>query len=115
MLPSRHRQRFPHQFGYLCGIVLLSLKLAAVADESYTVKPKDTLYDLARRHEIPVGQLAERNGLTKSSRLYVGQRLIIPSKSSPPTPARQPALNSSFQKAIDSARVVSGRWRYIVI
>jgi LysM repeat protein len=115
MLPSRHRQLFPRRIGCLCGVVLLSLKLGAVADESYTVKPKDTLYDLARRHEISVAQLAERNGLTKSSKLYVGQRLIIPSKSSPPAPVRQPAPNSSFQKAIDGARVVPGRWKYIVI
>jgi len=90
------------------------LVACALADQAYTVKPKDTLYGLARRHGISVNQLAERNGLSKDARLYVGQRLIIPTKSSPPTAAR-PVLNASVQKAIDVARVSPGRWRYIVI
>lgn len=90
------------------------LAAGAMADVTYTVKPKDTLYDLARQHGISVAQLTERNGLSRNARLHVGQRLIIPTKPSPPS-AAQPAPSSSFQKAIDDARVAPRRWRYIVI
>jgi murein DD-endopeptidase MepM/ murein hydrolase activator NlpD len=90
----------------------------ALADETYTVKPKDTLHGLARQYGISVSQLAGRNGLKRDARLYVGQRLIIPTRSAPAPAAPQtsrPAASSSFQAAIDNARVTPGRWRYIVI
>lgn len=114
MFRFRHSQFFARRLGWLCGIGLGMLALGAAADQTYTVKPRDTLYGLARQHGISVTQLAERNGLTKSAKIYVGQRLIIPSKSSPPSTA-QPALDASIQKAIDHARVAPGRWKYIVI
>jgi len=90
------------------------LAARAMADVTYTVKPKDTLYDLARQYGISVTQLAERNGLSRNARLRVGQRLIIPTKSSPPS-AAPPVPKAAFQKAIDDARVAPRRWRYIVI
>ena len=90
------------------------LALGATADETYTVRPKDTLYNLARQRGVSVAQLAARNGLNRDARLYVGQRLFIPSNSSAP-PAAQPPLNSTVQKVIDGARVTPGRWKYIVI
>lgn len=94
------------------------LAARAMADVAYTVKPKDTLYDLARQYGISVAQLAERNGLSRNARLHVGQRLIIPttSNSAPAAPpVARSAPSSSFQKAIDDARVAPRRWRYIVI
>lgn len=85
---------------------------AAWADErTYTVKARDTLSGIARRYDISVGQLAERNGLSRSAHINIGQRLIIPGTS--PTPA--PTLTSSVRKAITNARVSPGRWKYIVI
>src|SRR5688572_17449521 len=113
MLPSRHSQNCTRQLGWLCVVGLVLLALGASADENYTVKPKDTLYDLARQHGISVGQLAERNGLSRNARLHVGQRLIVPAKHSAP-PVAQSALNSSVQKSIDGARVTPGRWKYVV-
>ena len=95
------------------------LALTATADQTYTVKPKDTLYGLARQHGISVAQLADRNSLSRNARLYVGQRLVVPSKSAPApalsSPAPSSSLNGTTQKAIDSARVSPKRWRYIVI
>jgi LysM repeat protein len=98
----------------LCVVVLCWLALGAFADQTYTVKPRDTLHGLAREHGVSVAQLAERNGLTRNSKLYVGQRLLIPAKSSPP-PRSAAAVGPAIQKAIDSARVAPGRWKYIVI
>jgi murein DD-endopeptidase MepM/ murein hydrolase activator NlpD len=114
MWVSGHNPSATRRLAWLCVVGLALLAVGATADETYTVKPKDTLYDLARQYGISVTQLAERNGLSRNARLYVGQRLIIPSKSSP-SPAVRSAPNSAFQKAMDSARVTPGRWRYIVI
>jgi len=80
-------------------------------ERTYTVKARDTLSGIARRYDVSVSQLAELNGLSRSTHIYIGQRLIIPGKSSKPSPA----LNSSVRKAIANARVRPGRWQYIVI
>lgn len=101
--------------GRLCTVVLCWLAVGAFADQTYTVKPRDTLYGVAREHGVSVTQLAERNGLTRSSKLYVGQRLLIPAKNNSPPPRAAAAVSPSIQKAIDSARVAPGRWKYIVI
>ena len=85
---------------------------AAWAEErTYTVKARDTLSGIARRYDVSVSQLAERNGLSRSAHINIGQRLIIPGTSSTPAPT----LNSSVRKAIANARVSPGRWKYIVI
>ena len=106
-------------FGVGCraavGVMLCAwLTLVAQADQSYVVKRNDTLHGIARRHNVTVAHLADRNGLSKDARIYVGQRLIIPTKSPATTPAR-PRLGASTQQAIDKAAVAPGRWKYIVV
>ncbi len=44
----------------------------------YIVKTGDTLYSIARRFGVTVEALTHLNKITNSSRIYVGQRLIIP-------------------------------------
>jgi hypothetical protein len=95
------------------------------SDESYTVKRGDSIYSIARSYGIPPTVLAERNGLSGSSHVYAGQRLVIPAirtarrtPSPSEAPARNPAhtaLPRSIQRAIDQAPVRPGRWQYIVI
>lgn len=81
-------------------------------DRTYTVKRNDTLSAIARRNHISVNQLAERNGISRSAYIYAGQRLIIPTQ---PASSGSSPLASTVQKAITSARVSPGRWKYIVI
>ena len=96
---------------------------ALAADGSYTVKRGDTIYGIARRYGIPPAALAERNGLSRNSYVYTGQRLIIPGEVRGPGGRHQPAprrgahvaLPRSIQRAIDQAPVRPGRWQYIVI
>jgi len=83
-------------------------------DQTYIVQRSDTLYSIARGHGISISQLADRNGLTRDANVYVGQHLLVPSLSSPPSTAR-PVLGDSIQKAIDKAPVGPGRWKYVVI
>jgi LysM repeat protein len=51
----------------------------------YVVQPGDTLFNLARRHGINVQDLAAANNLDwRSSWLYVGQVIVIPTAGAPP-------------------------------
>ena len=48
------------------------------ANNTYIVKPGDTLLGISRYYGIRVSQLASANGLRWNSWVYVGQRLTIP-------------------------------------
>lgn len=84
-------------------------------DRTYVVKRNDTLYGLARQHGLSVAELADRNGISRNTQIYVGQRLIIPSKSSPPAKPVASALSPSVQKAVTAAPVSPRRWKNIII
>lgn len=92
---------------------------ATAADQAYVVKRNDTLYGIARRYALSTAELADRNGLSRETQVYVGQRLIIPAKSGPAAKADlKPAAaswNQSVQKAIADAPVSRRRWKYVVI
>lgn len=74
---------------------------AAAGGGAITAQPGDTLYSLSRQYGVSVAAIAATNGLTQSSTLTIGQRLVIPSPNSPaalgaaplgtvPTPAGAP-------------------------
>ncbi len=44
----------------------------------YRVEPGDYPGKIARRFGVPVDRLLQANGLTRSSRIYPGQRLVVP-------------------------------------
>ena len=52
----------------------------------YIVQPGDTLFSIARRFGVDMQELAQLNGITDPSTIYVGQRLRIPANA---TPARE--------------------------
>lgn len=91
---------------------------AAKADSkpiTYIVKRGDTLTGVADQYRIPLTRLAEYNGLAHTARLKIGQRLLIPTKSSSSSSGPSSALPASVRRAIDTAPVRRGRWKYIVI
>ena len=93
------------------ALVCSSFSLAA-ADLTYTVRRNDTLTDLAHQHGLTVGELATRNGLARTDKLRVGQKLIIPGSTAlNDGAASHPLLPRSLAKI----RVQPGRWNYIVI
>ena len=107
-----YRNYWIRQLAWWCTVLVFALALTARGDErAYVVKRNDTLYGLARKNGIAVSVLADRNGLASNARLFIGQHLVIPSKSS----NSRPALDKSIQKAIDTAPVKPRRWRYIVL
>jgi LysM repeat protein len=44
----------------------------------YIVRPGDTLYSIARRYRTTVAAIASANGIPDPRRIWVGQRLVIP-------------------------------------
>jgi LysM repeat protein len=73
--------------------VVLSLGLAlaapALADSTaiHVVQRGENLFRIALRYGLTVNQLAAANGLSNTSRIYVGQRLVIPNSSSSGSPS----------------------------
>ncbi len=51
------------------------------ADERVVeIQPGDTLFSLARRYQVSVETLRQRNGLDHTSRIRIGQKLIVPNQ-----------------------------------
>ena len=60
---------------------------------AYTVRPGDSLYGIAHRHNVTIGALLAANRLTLTSVIHPGQRLTIPGAAAatpPPAPAPTP-------------------------
>ena len=71
----------------------VSKPLAAAAGPSsvHIVNRGDTLMSIARRNNVPVGELAKANNLDQSARLSLGMKLTVPgSKSAAVAPVAQP-------------------------
>lgn len=64
-------------------VVLALVMVAAAGTADYVVERGDTLWELARRFDTSVSELAERNALSDPDRIVVGQRLVVPSEASP--------------------------------
>ena len=84
----------------------------AAADKNYTVKHNDTLTDLAHKYGLSVGELAGRNGLARTDKLRVGQKLVIPDAE---TAKNEAASSSLLPKELNRIRVERAKWKYIVI
>jgi N-acetyl-anhydromuramyl-L-alanine amidase AmpD len=96
-------------------MLCLALALSAPgAERVYVVQKSDTLHGIARRYGFSAAQLASHNGIPKNMHVRIGQRLVIPSKTTSSGPAASP-LGQSLQKAVDSAPVSPSRWKFIVI
>lgn len=59
---------------------------APSADQTvYVVRSGDTLGSIAARFGVSVSAIARANNITNPNRIYVGQRLVIPGVSAPPS------------------------------
>jgi len=83
-------------------------------DVLYTVAAGDTLYSIARRHNIAVQAITEANRLNSPFSLAIGQQLLLPavptnaSLNTAPAPTRTASRTPTRQKA---ARVASSGYR----
>jgi hypothetical protein len=124
------RAQLVKRLGWHAALWLLAWAIAGPraifgAEAYYVVRRGDTLFSIARHYSLAPSQLAERNGLSGSYHVYVGQRLLIPgltkhrapapAETPPPPPPAAGSLPRSVQRAITEADVRPGRWKYIVI
>jgi LysM repeat protein len=81
---------FTRQLVVILALFLLFVVGAATAhaDTTYTVRPGDTLFSIARAHGTTVQAIAAANNIVNPNLIYAGQQLIIPGAAvSPPPPA----------------------------
>lgn len=50
----------------------------AAPQQTYVVRPGDTLFRIALRFGVPLNRLIQANGITDPNRVFVGQVLVIP-------------------------------------
>lgn len=94
----------------LMGALLLVLVLVPLASAaSYTVQSGDTLFQIARRNNTTVAELAAANNLADPNMIMVGQQLEIPgqAQSSPVNTLQFTPLNSTTVAA-DQAHAYAG-------
>ena len=73
----------------LVSQLVIGVGLAEGANPVHVVSRGDTLYSVARRYGTTVNAIVQANGLPNSNRIYVGQRLVVPTSG-----ATQPAATS---------------------
>ena len=73
---------------------LQSEKVADVTPATtYVVRPGDSLWSIAKKHKLTVGDLTAANGIAANANLQPGKKLVIPAKSgavAAPRPPRRP-------------------------
>ncbi len=65
--------------------IVLPLAASGSSDDNmgaYTVKSGDTLSSIAAAHGVTVSSIVDNNGISASSKLYAGQKLLIPGAAS---------------------------------
>ena len=81
------------------GVLIFSFLFVLVpdvhADTTYVVKPGDNLFRIALNHGLTTQQLAQANGITNISHVYVGQVLRIPTPGTQSAPSTSPAATST--------------------
>ena len=81
----------------------------------YVVQRGDTLYSIARRHNMPVNQLLSLNNISNPSQIEVGQRLRVSGKAAATSGSRgstatAASSSSSSPRVASDARLVSWDW-----
>ncbi len=109
--PFDQKARAHRVFGLLLIVILLWGPTAAWAapaaqDGTYVVRPGDNLTIIATRLGVSPAALADANGIRNPNFIYVGQRLIVPSGSSP-TPQPGGGVIHVVQRGESLARIAA--------
>ncbi len=110
-IPAGYRVNVPHSLEQEAAIALLNKtptqqRSAPKESESsgyYTVVRGDNLYNIARMLGISMHELAAANNLTRNSKIYVGQVLVIPSTATTEKSVKEEPLVSVSSVKQDTA------------
>jgi len=99
-----------------------ALQAEKVADvtpaSTYIVRPGDSLWSIAKKHKLTVGDLTAANGIAANANLQPGKKLVIPAKSGavaatasapatpPPAKSARPAKAATPKPGVDGVRHV---------
>ena len=86
-------------------LVLATPAFARDGSVVHIVQPGENLYRISLRYGTTVKAIAAANGLTNTSRIYVGQRLTIPGGSSSPAPSTPSSGTHTVQRGENLYRI----------
>jgi LysM repeat protein len=90
---ARPRRRTPGR-GTLGAVVALALVVTAGAPAVITIRPGDTLWDLAKKHRTSVSALQQLNDLPGNGMIYAGDTLKVPGGGGGATAGRSHVVRS---------------------
>ena len=89
---------------FFLGIFFLpAIAMAQPKTVVHTVKPKETLYSLARQYNIAPRELAAMNGLDINTGLQIGQQIKVPSTS---TPVEQVPISPAKAQPVSDVKTI---------
>lgn len=84
---------------------------APLPTKTYVVKKGDSLYKIAKAEKVTIEQLAKANNLSNTSRLQIGQTLVIPTPVAKTETPAAPASTATASASAPSASTASdGRY-----
>jgi LysM repeat protein len=93
----------------VCAVALAALPISAAQAQgggTYVVQPGDTLFSIAARFGVSLSELATINGIYDIHRLFVGQVLVLPTRTVVPSPV-QPVVQPIIVQPIYSPVITS--------
>jgi LysM repeat protein len=96
----------------VAGLWGASGELGKVHPRNHSVVKGESLTSVSKKYGIRLSRVATANGLKPTAGLQIGQTLLIPSTLPDPQAS---SLTLSARKAIDKAKVETGRWKNIVL
>jgi lipoprotein NlpD len=94
--------------GLCCALLAGCADTARHGTETYVVRPNDTLYSIAWRHDLDYRELARLNHIGADYRIGVGQTLLLRSSAAAPTKPPARAAKPSLPTATPPA--ITGKW-----
>ncbi|QPC81942.1 LysM peptidoglycan-binding domain-containing protein [Phototrophicus methaneseepsis] len=86
-------------------LLVLGTQVVSAQDRVYIVQPGDTLGAIANHYGVPLNVIVSYNSIVNPSRIYAGQRLLIPSSWNTPAPA--PSATQYVVKAGDTLKKIA--------
>jgi lipoprotein NlpD len=77
-----------------CALLAGCADTALQGPQTYVVRPQDTLYSIAWRHDLDYRELARLNHIGADYRIEVGQTLLLRSSKAAPAPAPKPVVHA---------------------